>query len=121
MDERQRLMGDEQDALAWDAAALDPLFQLEVSDIEALPASVHQSFVATLEHCAQGITGLSDIHDVRVRKSGRGYVLVAHCRMAPSATVESVHRSVDDLERLVRERKPDIARIVIHAEPASLG
>jgi divalent metal cation (Fe/Co/Zn/Cd) transporter len=38
--------------------------------------------------------------------------------MAPSATVESVHRAVDDLERLVRERRPDIARIVIHAEPA---
>lgn len=28
-------MGDEQDSLAWDAAALDPLFQSEVSDIEA--------------------------------------------------------------------------------------
>jgi hypothetical protein len=27
---------------------------------------------------------------------------------------------VDDLERLVRDRKPDIARIVIHAEPVRL-
>jgi divalent metal cation (Fe/Co/Zn/Cd) transporter len=44
-------------------------------------------------------------------------VLVAHCRLDPDATVESVHRRVDDLERLMRERKPDIARIVIHAEP----
>jgi hypothetical protein len=31
--------------------------------------------------------------------------------------VESVHRRVDDLERLVRDKKPDIARIVMHAEP----
>jgi len=44
-------------------------------------------------------------------------VLVAHCRLGPNETVESVHRKVDDLERLVRDRKPDIARILIHAEP----
>ena len=42
---------------------------------------------------------------------------VAHCRLDPGATVESVHRLVDDLERIIRDRKPDIARIVIHAEP----
>jgi divalent metal cation (Fe/Co/Zn/Cd) transporter len=55
---------------------------------------------------------------VRLRRSARGYVLVAHCRLDPAATVESVHRRVDDLERLVRTRAPDLARIVIHAEPA---
>ena len=54
---------------------------------------------------------------MRLRRSERGYVLVAHCRLDPAATVESVHRRVDDLERLVRDRKPEIARIVIHAEP----
>jgi hypothetical protein len=32
-----------------------------------------------------------------------------------------VHRRVDDLERLLRDRDPAIARIVIHAEPAPPG
>jgi divalent metal cation (Fe/Co/Zn/Cd) transporter len=99
---------------------IEPL-EPEVRDIENLPSNLQQSFVAALEECAHRVEGLSDIHDVRVRKSGRGYVLVAHCRMDAKATVESVHRAVDDLERLVREGNPDIARIVIHAEPARLG
>jgi divalent metal cation (Fe/Co/Zn/Cd) transporter len=88
---------------------------VEVSDADE---TLRRSYVRALEEAAQAIDGLSDIHDVRVRRSARGYVLVAHCRLDPAATVESVHRRVDDLERLVRETAPGIARIVIHAEPA---
>ena len=96
---------------------IEPL-EPEATEVEDTPETLRASYIAALEAAARGIDGLSDIHDVRVRRSGRGYVLVAHCRLDPAATVESVHRRVDDLERLVREQKPDIARIVIHAEPA---
>ncbi len=95
---------------------IEPL-EPEVSDVEDMPAAVKRGYVAALEEAARLIDGLSDVHDVRVRRSERGAVIVAHCRLGPSETVESVHRRVDDLERLVRDRKPDIARIVIHAEP----
>jgi cation diffusion facilitator family transporter len=96
---------------------IEPL-EPELRDAEDLPGALRQSFVTALEKAALVVPDLSDIHDVRVRRSGRGYVLVAHCRTDPQATVESVHRRVDDLERLVRDAKPEIARIVIHAEPA---
>jgi divalent metal cation (Fe/Co/Zn/Cd) transporter len=95
---------------------IEPL-EPEVADVSEMPAAVRQSYVAALEEAARSIDGLSDVHNVRVRRSERGTVLVAHCRLDPSATVESVHRRVDELERLIRDRKPDIARIVIHAEP----
>ena len=95
---------------------IEPL-EPEAVDVVDMPADVRRSYVAALEDAASHIDGLSDIHNVRLRKSARGTVLVAHCRLAPGETVESVHRRVDDLERLVRDRKPDIARIVIHAEP----
>jgi cation diffusion facilitator family transporter len=95
---------------------IEPL-EPEVTDVEDTPEALRQSYVQTLEEAARSIDGLSDVHDVRVRRSARGTVLVAHCRLGPEETVESVHRRVDDLERLVRERKPEIARIVIHAEP----
>jgi cation diffusion facilitator family transporter len=95
---------------------IEPL-EPEVADVSEIAPAVRQSYVAALEDAARSIEGLSDVHDVRVRRSERGTVLVAHCRLDPDATVESVHRRVDDLERLMRERKPDIARIVIHAEP----
>ncbi len=95
---------------------IEPL-EPEAAEVSEMPAALRQSYIAALEEASRSIDGLSDIHDVRVRRSERGTVLVAHCRLDPGATVESVHRRVDDLERLMRDRKPDIARIVIHAEP----
>ena len=95
---------------------IEPL-EPEVTDVEDTSETLRQSYVAALEEAARMIEGLSDVHDVRLRRSVRGTVLVAHCRLDPGETVESVHRRVDDLERLVRDRMPDIARIVIHAEP----
>lgn len=96
---------------------IEPL-EPEMSEVIDTPAAQRAGYVVALEQAARAVGGLTDIHDVRVRRSGRGTVLVAHCRADASATVESVHRRVDDLERLVRDRNPDIARIVIHAEPA---
>ena len=95
---------------------IEPL-EPEVSDAEDMPAALRRRYTDALEEAARTIDGLSGIHDVRARRSSRGMVLVAHCRLDPEATVESVHRRVDDLERLIRDRHPDIARIVIHAEP----
>ncbi|MDQ3558495.1 MAG: cation-efflux pump [Pseudomonadota bacterium] len=99
---------------------IEPL-EPEVTDAVEASGVLRASYIAALEDAAREIDGLSDVHDVRLRQSGRGYVLVAHCRLDPSGTVESVHRRVDDLERLVKLRLPEIARIVIHAEPARAG
>jgi divalent metal cation (Fe/Co/Zn/Cd) transporter len=96
---------------------IEPL-EPEVTDVKETSPALREAYLKALEAAARAVDGLSDIHDVRVRRSGRGTVLVAHCRSDPAATVESVHRRVDDLERLVRDKNPDIARIVIHAEPA---
>ena len=95
---------------------IEPL-EPEALDVTDTSGAIRAPYVRALEEAAQLIPGLSHIHDVRLRRSGRGAVLVAHCRLDPSATVESVHRRVDDLERLVRDKLPDIARIIIHAEP----
>jgi cation diffusion facilitator family transporter len=97
---------------------IEPL-EPEAAEVSEMPDAIRRSYVAALEEASRSIDGLSDVHDVRVRRSERGTVLVAHCRLDPGATVESVHRRVDDLERLMRAKKPDIARIVIHAEPKS--
>jgi cation diffusion facilitator family transporter len=95
---------------------IEPL-EPEADDVHDTPAAQRAIYVAALEEAGRAVPGLSDIHDIRIRRSTRGTVLVAHCRLDPSETVESVHRRVDALERLVRARAPDLARIVIHAEP----
>lgn len=61
---------------------------------------------------------LHDVHKVRARYSDAGLIVIFHCRMDANRTVEEVHKAVDDLERAIRSERPDIWRIVGHAEPA---
>jgi divalent metal cation (Fe/Co/Zn/Cd) transporter len=77
---------------------IEPL-EPEAIDVSDTSAALQMRYVDALKEAACSVDGLSDIHDVRVRRSGRGAVLVAHCRADPAATEESVHRRVDDLER----------------------
>jgi cation diffusion facilitator family transporter len=95
---------------------IEPLMPVIRSPGE-IDAELRGEFEALLRRQAVGIPGLSEIHDVRVRQSPAGYVVVAHCRLDPAEPVRSVHEKVDALERAVREERPEIARILIHAEP----
>jgi divalent metal cation (Fe/Co/Zn/Cd) transporter len=95
---------------------IEPLMPVIRSPGE-IDAELRGEFEALLRRQAVGIPGLSEIHDVRVRHSPAGYVVVAHCRLDPAEPVRSVHEKVDALERAVREERPEIARILIHAEP----
>ena len=61
---------------------------------------------------------LRDIHNVRVRETPGGVVVLFHCRVDPATPVETVHDAVDALERSVREAFPEARRVVGHAEPA---
>ncbi|HRK23544.1 MAG TPA: cation-efflux pump [Beijerinckiaceae bacterium] len=67
--------------------------------------------------CAKQIDGLTHVHDLRVRRTDKGLVVTLHLRADPQASVADVHESVDRLEHLARAARPDIARIVTHAEP----
>ncbi|WP_161142066.1 cation-efflux pump [Propylenella binzhouense] len=89
----------------------------ESRDVVAGAEALRKDIEAALQESADGIEGLSEVHDVRLRRARNGYVLVAHCRLDPAWTVDDVHDRVDALERAVRGRRPDIARVVIHAEP----
>ena len=62
---------------------IEPL-EPEVVDVSEMPDAIRQSYFAALDEAARAIDGLSDIHDVRVRRSERGTVLVAHCRLDPT-------------------------------------
>jgi divalent metal cation (Fe/Co/Zn/Cd) transporter len=95
---------------------IEPLMPETSSPGEIDPAQLKE-FEVLLRRAAEGIPGLTEIHDVRVRHSPDGEVVVAHCLLDPAEPVSSVHEKVDALERDVRAERPEIARIVIHAEP----
>ena len=60
---------------------------------------------------------LLDVHDVRVRSTPAGLVVMYHCRAEPSLDVQHVHDCMDRLEHKLRIERPDIIRAVGHAEP----
>jgi divalent metal cation (Fe/Co/Zn/Cd) transporter len=54
---------------------------------------------------------------VRVRETCNGLVVNYHCRVDPTLDVLAVHTAVDAIERAVRLARPNVCRLVSHAEP----
>jgi divalent metal cation (Fe/Co/Zn/Cd) transporter len=71
----------------------------------------------TLSELAARFGTISDVHDVRVRKTTEGEVVNFHCYVDPALTVQEVHEKVDVVERALRRRLPTIKRVIGHAEP----
>ncbi|MDE2183288.1 MAG: cation diffusion facilitator family transporter [Alphaproteobacteria bacterium] len=61
---------------------------------------------------------LNHVHNVRVRKTAMGMIVIFHCRTGCDRTVAEVHGIVDGLERSIRQAYPGIWRIVGHTEPS---
>jgi cation diffusion facilitator family transporter len=78
-----------------------------------------QRIEASLAEAAAAQGRLRDIHNVRVRETPGGVIVLFHCRVDPATPVETVHDAVDALERTVRRAFPEARRVVGHAEPAS--
>lgn len=60
---------------------------------------------------------ISHIHYVRVRRTSGGLVCNYHCYVDPDRTIHDVHERIDAFDREVRNRVPEIMRLVSHAEP----
>jgi cation diffusion facilitator family transporter len=71
----------------------------------------------TLRALVDGNQVIGEIHDVRVRRTPVGLVCNYHCYVDPDRTIRDVHEHVDAFDREVRNRLPDIIRVVSHAEP----
>ena len=80
---------------------------------ETLTAGVTQ----TLLDLAARHERLTEIHNIRLRRNEEGLFLHYHCRCAPEQTVERVHDDIDRVEAGLKERYPDIRRVIAHAEP----
>jgi cation diffusion facilitator family transporter len=72
---------------------------------------------AALAEIAVALGTIRDVHDVRVRDTSQGEIVNFHCHADPSLTVDTVHEKVDDVERALRRRWPQIKRVIGHAEP----
>jgi divalent metal cation (Fe/Co/Zn/Cd) transporter len=96
---------------------IEPMEIRELGGEPAEPALVERIAAALTQAAADG-GALSEIHDVRVRVGPAGHYVIFHCRADANLTVAATHDQVDALERALRDRFPEVIRIVGHAEPA---
>jgi cation diffusion facilitator family transporter len=97
---------------------IEPLEPERSHGREAPPERVRAVEVTLNEIAAEGRV-LREIHDVRVRESDDGEIVNFHCRIDPALTVQDVHAKVDEVERALKARSPQVIRVIGHAEPMS--
>ena len=81
------------------------------------PASLTAEVSAALFALAAAHPRLTDVHHIRLRRNEEGLFLHYHCRCSPDDTVEHIHDEIDRVEAGLKERFPDIRRVIAHAEP----
>jgi divalent metal cation (Fe/Co/Zn/Cd) transporter len=93
---------------------IEPLEPREMPGKDA-PEETRTEIAAALADLARD--PIVEIHNVRVRKTAAGLVVNYHCRAEASLSVETVHLTVDDIERALMQDFPKVVRIIGHAEP----
>jgi divalent metal cation (Fe/Co/Zn/Cd) transporter len=99
---------------------IEPLHVDNLSGAEA-SASVHNEIETRLKQLSHGVSLLTDIHDVRARKTEHGLFVTFHCHVAALETVEAVRDAVDALEGALKQHMPEVRRVIAHAEPHKRG
>lgn len=97
---------------------VEPLDMSETAGRDSEWAVVESIGRALSEGAAAGGLIL-DVHNVRVRSTETGLMVNFHCRADAALDVASVHAAVDAIERAVRLKRPDVVRVIGHAEPAA--
>jgi len=95
---------------------IEPLQMDGMSGADAPPARVAEVWAVLATLAADGGV-LRNVHDVRVRDTRHGEIVNFHCDVDPALRVDDVHERVDDVERGLRRRFPEIKRVIGHAEP----
>ncbi len=100
--------------------------ETHIEPMETGQPAGHNAAWETVEDIGKALAGeaakvagpIHDIHSVRVRQTAKGLVVNYHCRVDPALDVAAVHTAVDAIERAVRIARPQVCRLVSHAEPA---
>jgi len=95
---------------------IEPLQMDRLAGRDASDARVREISAALVQLATEPGT-LRHIHDVRVRETKDGEIVNFHCYLDPTIRVGQVHELVDEVERGLRERFPEIKRVIGHAEP----
>ena len=64
----------------------------------------------------KGVKRLTDVHDISIKKIGKELFITLHCIIDKKSTVETAHEASTKLEFLIKEKIPNVKRVVVHVE-----
>jgi cation diffusion facilitator family transporter len=95
---------------------IEPQPERLLSGIDVAP-KLNKEITAVLLGLAKKQRRLSDLHNIRIRKTDQGLFVHYHCRFAPEETIDDVHTIVDQIENGLQDKFSAIRRVIAHAEP----
>jgi hypothetical protein len=85
------------------------------------PAAVHDEIEARLKQLADGVSLLTDIHDVRARKTEHGLFVTFHCHVAGPRRWRRCTTPSTPWKSALKQHMPEVRRVIAHAEPHNAG
>jgi len=58
-----------------------------------------------------------DVHNILTRKIENKLFITLHCSVSKQTSLSSAHQSASRLEYLIKDKLPEVARVVVHLEP----
>jgi cation diffusion facilitator family transporter len=71
-----------------------------------------------IRRVAEGVHGVVDVHDIKVRVAGSVYFCEMHATMSKEMPVDQAHALTDEMEVLLKRLIPELESVTIHIEPA---
>ncbi len=79
----------------------------------ALPEEIQKEIMAT----ALSVNGVKDIHELKTRRNGISFIIIAHVVVDPAISVVEAHDIATELETALKIRFGQESQINIHVEP----
>lgn len=95
---------------------IEPLKQEAILSSNVSAAEMKR-VLAVIAATDEDVPEINEIHRILVRKIGEKYFVSLHCRAPGDLLIETVHHAASRFEYLMRDKMPDIKRVVIHVEP----
>ena len=72
-----------------------------------------------MRNLAANLPEVEDIHDVTALQHGDRLEMTCHCTMPDDLEMSAVHRIITTLEASFLRKRPEVAKLLIHPEPAT--
>ncbi len=100
-------------------AAIATHIESEEATIERPEMVSDERLNALLCDAAEGFEEVLDVHNVKMIRVGDRVQMSCHCTMPDDLEMARVHTVISELEASFRRSCPEVARLLIHPEPAT--